>query len=43
MDHGRLVQYGTAAEMVEHPASDFVRAFFREAESVLDDAPGVGP
>jgi osmoprotectant transport system ATP-binding protein len=43
MDHGRLVQYGTAAEMIERPASDFVRTFFREAESVLGDEPGVGP
>jgi osmoprotectant transport system ATP-binding protein len=42
MDRGRLVQYGTAAEMIERPAGDFVRTFFREAESVLDDRPG-GP
>jgi osmoprotectant transport system ATP-binding protein len=43
MDHGRLVQYGTAAAMIERPAGDFVRTFFREAESVLGDEPGVGP
>ena len=40
MDRGRLVQQGTAAELVEHPASDFVRDFFREAEAVV--GPRVG-
>jgi osmoprotectant transport system ATP-binding protein len=43
MDRGRLVQYGTAAELVEHPAEDFVRTFFREAEAVLAAEPGAGP
>jgi osmoprotectant transport system ATP-binding protein len=38
MDHGRLVQWGTAAELVGNPADDFVRDFFREAETVLADA-----
>jgi osmoprotectant transport system ATP-binding protein len=36
MDHGRLVQYGDAAELMGAPANDFVRSFFREAEAVLD-------
>ena len=39
MDHGRLVQYGTAAELIAHPADDFVRTFFREAEAVLGETP----
>jgi osmoprotectant transport system ATP-binding protein len=43
MDRGRLVQYGTAAELVERPASDFVRTFFREAEAVLGNEPGARP
>jgi osmoprotectant transport system ATP-binding protein len=43
MDQGRLVQYGTAAELFERPASDFVRTFFREAEAVLGDEPGARP
>ncbi len=34
MDHGRLVQYGTAAELMERPATPFVRSFFAEAEAV---------
>ena len=42
MDHGRLVQYGAAVELIERPATDFVRTFFREAEAVLGDGPGVG-
>ena len=40
MDRGRLVQYGAAAELLEHPADDFVRSFFREAEAVLAEPPG---
>jgi osmoprotectant transport system ATP-binding protein len=36
MDQGQLVQVGDAAALIGHPASDFVRSFFREAESVLD-------
>jgi osmoprotectant transport system ATP-binding protein len=43
MDQGRLVQYGTASELFERPASDFVRNFFREAEAVLGDEPGTRP
>jgi len=39
MDHGRLVQYGTAAELMGRPATDFVRTFFAEAEAVIA-APG---
>jgi osmoprotectant transport system ATP-binding protein len=34
MDHGRLVQLGTAEEMMTAPATEFVRAFFQEAEAV---------
>jgi osmoprotectant transport system ATP-binding protein len=37
LDRGRLVQCGAAAELVENPADDFVRNFFREAEGVLGD------
>jgi ABC-type proline/glycine betaine transport system ATPase subunit len=43
MDHGRLVQHGTAAELLEHPADDFVRTFFQEALAVLAESPGAGP
>jgi osmoprotectant transport system ATP-binding protein len=42
LDHGRLVQYGSAAELLEHPADDFVRTFFREASAVLTEPPGAG-
>ena len=35
MDRGRLVQYGTATELMEQPATDFVRSFFAEAEAVV--------
>ena len=35
LDAGRLVQQGTPAELMENPASDFVREFFREAEAVV--------
>jgi osmoprotectant transport system ATP-binding protein len=42
MDHGRLVQYGTAAALIERPANDFVRTFFREAEAVSADLPVPG-
>jgi osmoprotectant transport system ATP-binding protein len=42
MDRGRLVQYGAAAELLENPADDFVRSFFREAEAVLAESPGAG-
>jgi osmoprotectant transport system ATP-binding protein len=43
MDHGRLVQHGTARELLKAPADDFVRNFFREAEAVVDPAPGTEP
>ena len=39
MDRGRLVQQGTAAELRDHPASDFVRDFFREAEAAVGPGP----
>ena len=29
MEHGRIVQHGTFAEVLETPANDFVRTFFR--------------
>lgn len=34
MDHGKLVQVGTAEEFRDKPANDFVRAFFADAEAV---------
>jgi osmoprotectant transport system ATP-binding protein len=34
MNHGRLIQCGTAAALRERPATDFVRAFFEDAEAV---------
>jgi osmoprotectant transport system ATP-binding protein len=40
MDRGRLVQCGTAAELLDHPADDFVRSFFREAQAVMAEPPG---
>ncbi len=40
MDHGRLVQWGPPAELIEHPADDFARSFFREAEAVDASRPG---
>jgi len=40
MDRGRVVQQGTAAELMASPASDFVRDFFREAEAAV--GPGAG-
>ena len=33
--HGRLVQHGRAADLLERPADDFVRSFFREAEAIV--------
>ncbi len=33
--HGRLVQHGRAADLLEQPADDFVRSFFREAEPIV--------
>lgn len=35
LDHGRVVQHGPCAEIVDAPANDFVRTFFR---SQLDDS-----
>jgi osmoprotectant transport system ATP-binding protein len=40
LDRGRLVQEGSAAELMRNPADDFVRSFFREAEAVLDGMAG---
>jgi osmoprotectant transport system ATP-binding protein len=37
LDRGRLVQEGSAADLMRNPADDFVRSFFREAEAVIDD------
>jgi osmoprotectant transport system ATP-binding protein len=42
LDAGRLVQVGTAAELFDHPATPFVRDFFREAEAVVDEGGAVG-
>lgn len=39
LDHGVLVQLGTPADLIDRPASDFVREFFRDAESVFEDPP----
>ncbi len=36
LDRGRLIQQGTPAEMVGAPATDFARAFFREAEAAVE-------
>lgn len=36
LDRGRLVQQGTPAEMIAAPATDFARAFFREAEAAVE-------
>lgn len=40
IDRGRLVQLGTPADLIERPANDFVRNFFRDAEAVVEVAPG---
>jgi osmoprotectant transport system ATP-binding protein len=42
MDRGRLVQSGTASEMIARPASDFVRSFFEDAEAVEAGGPDSG-
>ena len=34
MDGGRLVQQGVTRDFLDHPATPFVREFFREAEAV---------
>ena len=39
VDRGRLVQVGTPADLLDHPASDFARAFFADARAV--DVAGV--
>jgi osmoprotectant transport system ATP-binding protein len=43
MDGGRLVQQGTASELHDRPANDFVRDFFREAEAVVASGEGIEP
>lgn len=40
VDHGELVQQGAPADLIERPASDFVRSFFQEAESVVAELQG---
>jgi osmoprotectant transport system ATP-binding protein len=40
MDHGSLVQAGHPADFRNHPANDFVRSFFEDAEAVI--RPGTG-
>jgi osmoprotectant transport system ATP-binding protein len=42
MDHGRLVQCGPAADLIERPATPFVRAFFEETEPVSTPGQGQG-
>ncbi len=37
MDHGRLVQVGTGAELQANPATEFVKAFLSEADAVEVD------
>jgi osmoprotectant transport system ATP-binding protein len=37
MDHGRLVQSGAAADLIERPASPFVRSFFEDAGAIVAD------
>ena len=34
MDHGALVQWGPPADLIERPADEFARSFFRDAEAV---------
>jgi osmoprotectant transport system ATP-binding protein len=38
VDHGELIQQGSAADLIERPANDFVRSFFQEAEAVVADS-----
>jgi osmoprotectant transport system ATP-binding protein len=40
MDHGQLVQSGAAADLIERPASPFVRSFFEDAGAIVADGPG---
>jgi osmoprotectant transport system ATP-binding protein len=40
VDGGRLIQHGRASDLIERPANDFVRSFFRDAEAVTSLAPG---
>jgi osmoprotectant transport system ATP-binding protein len=40
MDHGRLVQCGTAVELKGQPANEFVRSFFADAEAVVPEEGG---
>jgi osmoprotectant transport system ATP-binding protein len=37
MDHGRLVQSGAAADLIERPASPCVRSFFEDAGAIVAD------
>lgn len=41
MDRGRLVQLGTAADLLDRPVNDFARSFFADARAV-DPARGPG-
>ncbi len=43
VDHGRLIQQGGPADLIDRPANDFVRAFFQEAEAVIAVEPGEIP
>ena len=40
VDGGRLIQHGRASDLIERPADDFVRSFFRDAEAVTSLSPG---
>ncbi|AGA27302.1 ATP-binding cassette domain-containing protein [Singulisphaera acidiphila] len=40
IDHGKLMQLGTPSDLIERPANDFVRDFFRDAEAVVEVTPG---
>ena len=33
LDHGRIIQNGPCAEVIESPANDFVRDFFRSQQT----------
>ena len=34
VDRGELIQLGTPRELMDHPATDFVRSFFADAQAV---------
>ncbi|SIO59608.1 osmoprotectant transport system ATP-binding protein [Singulisphaera sp. GP187] len=40
VDHGTLIQVGTPADLLRRPANAFVRNFFSDAQSVLEDMLG---